>query len=219
MSSFENILFDLDGTLTDPGIGITNSVIYALKKYNIEVNDRSELYKFIGPPLLDSFMRFYGFTAEEARRAIDYYREYFSVRGLLENAVYDDIPDLLKDLKDNGKTLIVATSKPQVFAEQILEHFKIDKYFSFISGSTLDETRTQKAEVIEYALESMNISDLSKTVIIGDREHDVLGAKKVGIKSIGVLYGYGSRDELEKAGADYIVGSVREIKHIVLKQE
>jgi len=219
MSNFQNILFDLDGTLTDPGIGITNSVIYALKKYNIEVSDRSELYKFIGPPLLDSFMRFYGFTEEEARRAIDYYREYFSVKGLFENAVYEDIPALLKDLKDKGKTLIVATSKPQVFAEQILEHFKIDKYFSFIGGSTLEETRTQKAEVIEYVLETMNISDFSKTVMIGDREHDVIGAKKVGIKSIGVLYGYGSRDELEKAGADYIVRSVREIKDIVLKQE
>lgn len=205
--------------MTDPGIGITNSVIYALKKYNIEVSDRSELYKFIGPPLLDSFMRFYGFTEEEARRAIDYYREYFSVKGLFENAVYEDIPALLKDLKDKGKTLIVATSKPQVFAEQILEHFKIDKYFSFIGGSTLEETRTQKAEVIEYVLETMNISDFSKTVMIGDREHDVIGAKKVGIKSIGVLYGYGSRDELEKAGADYIVRSVREIKDIVLKQE
>lgn len=216
MERFQYILFDLDGTLTDPAVGITNSIMYSLKKYNIKVDDRSELYKFIGPPLLESFMKYYGFTEEEGKKAIEYYREYFGVKGLFENIIYDGIKDLLKSLKDNGKILLVATSKPQVFAEQILVHFKLDKYFSFIAGSNLDGTRIKKAEVIEYALEGLNITELTKTIMVGDREHDIRGAKTIGIKSIGVLYGYGSREELVNAGADYIVQSVSEIKDIVL---
>ncbi|MGI6622205.1 MAG: HAD family hydrolase [Clostridiaceae bacterium] len=216
MERFQYILFDLDGTLTDPAVGITNSIMYALKKYNIKVNDRSELYKFIGPPLLESFMKYYGFTEEEGKKAIEYYREYFGVKGLFENIIYDGIKDLLKSLKDNGKILLVATSKPQVFAEQILVHFKLDKYFSFIAGSNLDGTRIKKAEVIEYALEGLNITELTKTIMVGDREHDIRGAKTIGIKSIGVLYGYGSKEELVNADADYIVQSVSEIKDIVL---
>lgn len=216
MERFQYILFDLDGTLTDPAVGITNSIMYALKKYNIKVNDRSELYKFIGPPLLESFMKYYGFTEEEGKKAIEYYREYFGVKGLFENIIYDGIKDLLKSLKDNGKILLVATSKPQVFAEQILVHFKLDKYFSFIAGSNLDGTRIKKAKVIEYALEGLNITELTKTIMVGDREHDIRGAKTIGIKSIGVLYGYGSKEELVNADADYIVQSVSEIKDIVL---
>ena len=216
MERFQYILFDLDGTLTDPAVGITNSIMYALKKYNIKVNDRSELYKFIGPPLLESFMKYYGFTEEEGKKAIEYYREYFGVKGLFENIIYDGIKDLLKSLKDNGKILLVATSKPQVFAEQILVHFKLDKYFSFIAGSNLDGTRIKKAEVIEYALEGLNITELTKTIMVADREHDIRGAKTIGIKSIGVLYGYGSKEELVNADADYIVQSVSEIKDIVL---
>lgn len=216
MERFQYILFDLDGTLTDPAVGITNSIMYSLKKYNIKVDDRSELYKFIGPPLLESFMKYYGFTEEEGKKAIEYYREYFGVKGLFENIIYDGIKDLLKSLKDNGKILLVATSKPQVFAEQILVHFKLDKYFSFIAGSNLDGTRIKKAEVIEYALEGLNITELTKTIMVGDREHDIRGAKTIGIKSIGVLYGYGSKEELVNADADYIVQSVSEIKDIVL---
>lgn len=212
---YEYILFDLDGTLTDPAIGITNSVMYALKKYGIEVSDRSELYKFIGPPLRDSFENYYGFSKEESKMAVEYYREYYRDKGIFENLVYDGLEDLLKTLKDNSKILIVATSKPEVFAKQILEHFNIAKYFTYIAGSNLDGTRVKKYEVIKYALESCNVIDLAKAIMIGDREHDIIGAKEAGINSIGVLFGYGDRNELEKAGADIIVETVSDIGKIL----
>jgi phosphoglycolate phosphatase len=212
---YEYILFDLDGTLTDPGIGITNSVMYALKKYNIEVKDRQELYKFIGPPLMNSFEEYYGLSKEEAKTAVEYYREYYRDKGMFENLVYDGVEDLLKTLKESGKILIIATSKPEVFAKQILEHFDIAKYFIYIAGSNLDGTRSKKTEVIKYALESCNVTDLSKAIMIGDRKHDIIGAKNTGIKSIGVLFGYGSRDEFEKAGADFIAGTVADIGKIL----
>lgn len=213
---YQHILFDLDGTLTDPGIGITNSVRYALERYGIEVGDRSELYKFIGPPLWDSFENFYGFSKAEANNAVEFYREYYREKGIFENLVYDGIENLLQKLKDNNRILIVATSKPEVFAEQILEHFSIAKYFTCIAGSDLGGSRVRKGDVIRYALTGSNITDLSKTVMIGDREHDIIGAKEVGIDSIGVLFGYGDRDELEKAGADIIVESVEDIGEVLL---
>lgn len=213
---YDYILFDLDGTLTDPAIGITNSVMYALKKYGIDVSDRSELYKFIGPPLWNSFEEYYGFSKEEAKIAVEYYREYYRDKGIYENLVYDELEDLLKILKDNSKILIVATSKPEVFAKQVLENFDIAKYFTCIAGSNLDGTRVKKGEVIRYAIESCNIIDLSKAIMVGDRKHDIMGAKEVGISSIGVLFGYGSRSELEKAGADFIVDTVADVGKILL---
>ena len=213
---YKNILFDLDGTITDPGIGITNSVMYALKKYGIEVNDRTQLYKFIGPPLIDSFMNYYGFSKDEAKIAVEYYREYYREKGIFENLVYDGFEDLLKRFKDNNKILIVATSKPEVFAKQILVHFDIFEYFTYVAGSNLDGTRVKKDEVIKYALESCNVTDLSKAIMIGDRKHDVIGAKKAGVDSIGILYGYGSKKELEEAGADYIVDTVAGIGEVLL---
>lgn len=211
MKYYNTILFDLDGTLTDPGLGITNSVWHALKKYNIAVEDREELYCFIGPPLIDSFVKYYGFTEEQAREAVGYYREYFTDKGMFENVAYDGVEELLKELKEAGKRLIVATSKPEIFAKQILIHFGLAQYFDFIAGSNLDETRVKKAEVIAYALDSCKITELSEAVMVGDREHDVIGAKTVGIDCIGVLYGYGSREELEQAGADMIAGTVEDI--------
>ena len=213
---YKYILFDLDGTITDPGIGITNSVMYALKKYNINVSDRSELYKFIGPPLSESFENYYGFSEEQAKMAVEYYREYYRDKGIFENLLYEGFKELLKALKDDDKILIVATSKPEVFAKQILEYFDSAKYFTYIAGSNLDGTRTKKDEVIKYALESCNIVDLSKVIMIGDREHDIIGAKKVGIDSIGVLFGYGDKNELEAAGADFIVDTVEEIGEVLL---
>ncbi|MDP4181943.1 MAG: HAD family hydrolase [Bacillota bacterium] len=213
---YDYILFDLDGTLTDSSVGITNSVMYALKKYGIVVNDRSELYKFIGPCLIDSFEKFYGFSKEEAKAAVEYYREYYRDKGIFENLVYDGVEDLLKTLKDKNKALIVATSKPEIFAKQVLEHFDIAKYFTYIAGSNLEGTRINKDEVIRYAIKSCSIVDLSKAIMVGDREHDIVGAKEVGISSIGVLFGYGSRSELEKAGADFIVDTVADAGKILL---
>lgn len=206
------ILFDLDGTLTDPGLGITNSVMHALHRYGIEVSDRTELYKFIGPPLHESFERFYGFEKEEAYRAVDVYREYFSVKGLFENEVYAGIEQLLRDLKAQGKILCLATSKPEVFAKRILEHFCLDGYFDLVIGSLLNGERTNKAEVIAWVFQCLNedgISwNLNQIVMIGDREHDVIGAHKNDIPAIGVLFGYGNEDELKMAGADDLAVSV-----------
>lgn len=209
------ILFDLDGTVTDPMIGITKSVRYALNKFGIEVEDLNTLCKFIGPPLKDSFMNFYNFTEEDALKAISYYREYFSTNGLYENTVYENFEDMLIALKNDGKSLIIATSKPTVFAEKILEHFNLKKYFDFISGSNLDNTRTKKADVISYALEQQMINNMSEIIMIGDREHDIIGAKALNIESIGVLHGYGSYEELSSSGADYIVKDVSELKSLL----
>ena len=213
---YKYILFDLDGTLTDPGLGITNAVMHALKKFNIEVADRSELYKFIGPPLLDSFAKYYGMSNEECQLALQYYREYFKPYGLYENTVYDGIEVLLAELKNKGYKLALATSKPEPFAVEILRHFKLDQYFDFIGGATMDEKRVRKAEVIAYVLESCAITDLSSVIMVGDREHDVLGAKEVGLACIGVLYGYGGREELEAAGASVIVENPEDILKTIL---
>lgn len=215
MKKYDVVLFDLDGTLTDPGIGITNSVMHALKKYGIEVADRAELYKFIGPPLIDSFEKYYGFSHEEAVKSVDYYREYYRDKGIYENSVYDGIDSLLAELHKNGKKIILATSKPELFAKQILRHFNLEKYFLFAAGSTMDETRTNKAEVIEYALSECGITEKASVVMIGDREHDIIGANKNGIDSIGVLFGYGSREELETAGATYIAETVEDINRYI----
>ena len=201
---YDYFLFDLDGTLTDPGLGITNSVAYALGKYGITVEDRRELYPFIGPPLRQSFSEFYGFDEEKTKEAVAFYREYFSEKGLFENEVYEGIPEVLSQLKQAGKKLLVATSKPEEFTNRILEHFGLAEYFDFVAGATMDETRNEKADIIAYALKQIADADPSKIVMIGDRKFDILGARENGIDSIGVLYGYGSRAELEEAQATYI---------------
>lgn len=216
---YKYILFDLDGTLTDPGLGITNSVMYALKKFNIDVEERASLYKFIGPPLMDSFKMFYGFSEEDSELGVKYYREYFKERGLYENEVYDGIEELLKALKDQNKSLIIATSKPEEFAVEIVKHFHLDQYFDFVAGATMDSSRSKKADVIEYAIKNCNITDLSSAIMIGDREHDILGAKQVGLDSIGVLFGYGNYSELEAAGATHIVEKPADILQIVAGED
>lgn len=212
---YEWIFFDLDGTLTDPKEGITNSVAYALTKEGIEPPARQELYRWIGPPLVESFMKFYGFSEERAHRAVEEYREYFCDRGIFENRVYDGIPALLTALREKGKKLVLATSKPEPFAIRILEHFDLDRYFSFVAGALMDETRTAKGDVIAYGLKSCGISDPKRVLMVGDRLHDINGAKKCGLDSLGVLFGYGSREELTKAGATYLAESVQEIERFV----
>ena len=212
---YETVLFDLDGTLTDPGLGITNSVMYALKKFNIEVEDRASLYKFIGPPLRESYAKYYHLSDEEITRAVAYYREYFSVKGIYENELYEGIAEMLEQIKDSGRKVVLATSKPEEFAAEILRYFHIDHYFDFVAGSTMDGARVRKADVITYALESYGITDLSLAVMVGDREHDILGAKEIGLDSIGVLYGYGSREELQSAGATYLAEQVTDIMNFI----
>ena len=212
---FKTIFFDLDGTLTDPGEGITNSVAYALEKFGITVSQRAELYKFIGPPLADAFEEYYGFSKEKALKAVEYYREYFRDKGIFENKVYDGIENLLELLKNDGYEIILATSKPEEFAERILEHFNLIKYFDCVAGSAMDGSRIKKADVIMYAVEKHGVSDLKSCIMIGDREHDIIGAKATSISSMGVLYGYGSKNELTKAGATYIAENVRDIYGIL----
>ncbi len=208
------ILFDLDGTLTDPGRGITKSVQYSLKKFDIPVEDLKTLHTFIGPPLGESFRQYFGFSEDQSRMAIDYYREYFSEKGLYENEIYPGIPDLLAGLKERGVTTAVATSKPTRFARQILEHFKLDHLFDEIIGSNLDNTRTDKKDIIAFALDQLNRNN-KESLMVGDRKHDIIGAVAHKMESVGVLYGYGSREELEGAGADWIAGDVSELGRIL----
>ena len=214
MKNYDVVLFDLDGTLTDPGLGITNSVIYALKRYGIE-DKRENLYRFIGPPLKESFIKYYGFSEEQATGAVAVYREYFAPKGLYENEVYEGIESLLKALKKAGKTLLLATSKPEKFAVEIMEHFGLAKYFDFMGGALMDETRLNKADVIEYVFKESKASR-ENAVMVGDREHDIFGAQKCSLDSIGVLYGYGSKEELEAANATYIADSAEALKRILL---
>lgn len=215
-NNFEYILFDLDGTLTDSGEGITKSVQYALKSFGILVDDLKELNKFIGPPLNDSFKEYYNFDEEKAQLGLVKYREYFADKGIYENKLYDGIPELLEVLKKNNKKIVLATSKPEVYARQILQYFKIDKYFDFAAGADFEETRVNKGDVIKYALQEANITDLSKVIMVGDREHDIIGAKENNIKSVGVLYGFGDVIELTQARAEYIVKDTEELLNILL---
>lgn len=208
-------LFDLDGTLTDPYEGITNSIKYGLAKFGICENDTCKLKSFIGPPLYRSFMDSYSFTQEQAAQAVGYYREYFAQKGIFESRVYDGIKNMLYGLKQRDFRLLVATSKPQVFAERIIKHFNLWQYFDFIAGATLDDSRVEKADVISYALKSCNIAPYN-AIMVGDRKHDIIGAKKNGLNSVGVLYGYGGEDELKSAGADYIAATPSDVAEILI---
>ncbi len=217
MKAYQVILFDLDGTITDPGLGITNSVAYALEKYGIAVEDRRALYTFIGPPLRDSFRRYYSFTAKQAEDAVAKYREYYRDTGIFECTVYDGMAELLAQLKQAEKRLIVATSKPEEFAVRILEHFELARYFDRIAGATMDASRGTKSQVIAYALEQERIFDPSQVVMVGDREYDILGAKEFDIDGIGVSFGYGSREELEQAGAVAVAEDMEALSRLLLR--
>ena len=213
---YTTVLFDLDGTLTDPEKGICQSVMYALEKDGRPVGPIESYHRYIGPPLLRSFEVYANATPEEAQRLLGYYRERFSTIGLFENEVYPGIPELLKKLKENGTHIAVATGKPTVYSEQILEHFGLSQYIDFVSGIALDREPLDKCEVIQHALYELGVSDRSGCVMVGDRSHDAIGAKMARIDFIGVLYGYGSREELEAEGAKTIAESVTALSEILL---
>ncbi|BCK43763.1 phosphoglycolate phosphatase [Streptococcus suis] len=215
---YQTILFDLDGTLTDSGQGILNSVAYALEKMGIEEPDTANLNRFIGPPLYESFSRFYQLNPEDTQSAVDAFRVYFKEKGMFENQLYPGIIPLLEELRTAGKTLVIATSKPEIFAKQILEHFGIAHYFDVIAGASLDSSRISKADVIGYAINQLEAFP-KHAVMIGDREHDIEGARMHQLPAIGVLYGYGSKQEFEKAGATMIVETIQDLKKILLTTE
>lgn len=211
---YQYIMFDLDGTLTDPALGITRAAAHALRHFSIEVKELSELNWLIGPPLLRSFEEGFGLSSEQAKEALERYREYFSVRGLFENEIYPGIPALLKELKAQGRRVIMATSKPEEYAARIAEHFGILRYFDFIGGNTLHEDRPTKAEVIAYVMENTPGLRPENAVMVGDRSYDIAGAAAHGIGCIGVLYGYG--DESELRGALALAATVEELGAILL---
>ncbi|MCQ9286469.1 HAD family hydrolase [Streptococcus suis] len=215
---YQTILFDLDGTLTDSGQGILNSVAYALEKMGIEEPDTANLNRFIGPPLYESFSRFYQLNPEDTQSAVDAFRVYFKEKGMFENQLYPGIIPLLEELRTAGKTLVIATSKSEIFAKQILEHFGIAHYFDVIAGASLDSSRISKADVIGYAINQLEAFP-KHAVMIGDREHDIEGARMHQLPAIGVLYGYGSKQEFEKAGATMIVETVQDLKRVLLTTE
>ena len=219
---FQYCLFDLDGTLTDPREGITKSVQYALHHFGIEEPDLKKLEPFIGPPLKDSFMEFYGFSEEQAKKAIAVYRERFAPVGVLENQIFEGIPEMLQHLHQNGQKLAVASSKPIGFVLQILQHFGIDRYFDVVVGSELDGTRGTKEEVVEEALSQLGILELSdeekkkNCAMVGDRKFDIQGAKAYGLTGIGVSFGFAGEGELKEEGADIIVDTVKALEEVLL---
>ncbi|MES5894379.1 MULTISPECIES: HAD family hydrolase [Bacillus cereus group] len=214
---YTTFLFDLDGTVTDPKKGIVNSVLYALEKVGIEELHVSELDSFIGPPIQQSFVERYNMNEGEVERAVFYFREYLKQRGLLENSVYEGIPNLLKQLKDTGNRLFIATSKPTIFARQVIEHFQLTNYFEDIIGSNLNGTRIKKEEIIAHILQQNEGLYKEEVVMIGDRKHDIIGANHNGIASIGVLYGYGSENELIEVNATHIAKDIEELHHFCIE--
>jgi phosphoglycolate phosphatase len=208
------IYFDLDGTLTDPKPGITRSIQYALQKLDLPVPTQDELTWCIGPPLRDSFVKLLGGDSQ-ADLAVSLYRERFGDVGLYENAVYPDIEHILTALKQSHGRLFVATSKARVFAERIIDHFGLGGYFEHVFGAELDGTRVHKSDLLAYALDKTGV-DPSRALMIGDRSHDMIGARNNGMDALGVLYGYGSRQELIEAGASHVCASPRAVlEHIM----
>lgn len=207
-----NILFDLDGTLTDPKEGITKSVQYALHNVGIE-EDCDNLLRFIGPPLIDSFKEFYGFDDDTCNRAVGFYRERYAKKGIFENKVFEDVHDTLRVLKSRGKILGVATSKPEVFAVKICDKYHLSEYMDVIAGSGLDGSYYHKSDVIKKAMDILHIS-AKDTVMVGDRKHDIIGAREFDMMTIGVRCGYAEEHELEDAGADYVVDNLYQITNL-----
>ena len=215
--AWNTILFDLDGTLTDPAEGITKAVEAALNHYGITVADRAALHKFIGPPLDESFPEFYGFDAARTAEATEVFRAYFDRQDWRENIPYPGVEDMLRDLRAAGKRLLVATSKPEVFALRIMEHFGLARYFDHICGAPMDNQEgAKKAAVIRDALRRAGVEDLSTAVMVGDRRHDIDGARQAGLEAVGVLWGYGDLQELEASHPVHIVESFDGLKRVLI---
>lgn len=214
--NYKTAIFDLDGTITDSGPGIMNAIRYAVKKRGLPDVSEEVLRSFIGPPLKEQFRSVFGLSDDEGTIMVATYREYYGEKGIFENRVYDGVPEVFQKLQEAGVRILMATSKPEKYAKQIAEHFGFAKYFDFIGGACMDGRRTDKHDVIEYVIDSCKVCR-ENTVMIGDRRHDMIGASKAGIRSIGVLYGYGSRDELEKAGADMIAVTPDDISKLILQ--
>lgn len=212
---YDIILFDLDGTLSDSGPGIMHSVRYALAKFGITGESEETLRRFVGPPMIESYMKFYGFDHEQAVKALAWYREDYLAGAIYMNTPYEGMQETLRSLKARGRILAAATGKPTPMAEDVLRHFGWEGYFSFIAGATMDESRSEKHDIINYALESLGITDRSCVLMVGDRDNDVLGAKKAGVACCGVLWGYGSQEELESAGATFIIEKPEDLLGIV----
>jgi len=210
--NFKSVIFDLDGTITDSASGIINSVQYALKKMGIIEKNKDSLMAFVGPPLHESFQSYYNMSEKDSFIAVDYYREYYSERGIFENILYDGIVELLEDLFPIP--LYIATSKPLFYAEKIIKHFDLSKFFTFIAGSNMDGTRTDKKDIIRFLLTEKRVS---YPVMVGDRKHDIIGAQKNGLHSAGVLYGYGTEEELKEAEADFIISNVSSLSDFLMK--
>ena len=214
---YKIILFDLDGTIIDSSLGVTNSVKYALSKFNIEVKNNQELLSYMGPPLLYSFQTFHGLSKEDAEIAIGYYRETYKEKGIFENTVYPGILELLVKLKEQGFKIGLATSKPEKFAEIILDRLGISKYFDEICGASLDQSRSEKIDVMKYVLNKLEVTNHNEVLMVGDRMYDINASNELGIDSVGVLFGFGSYEEFKKARATYIVNNALEILNIVKK--
>lgn len=213
---YKTVLFDLDGTLTDSGRGIKNTVIYALEKFGIDATG-DNLDPFIGPPLFDSFKNFYGLSDADAHKAVAYYREEFPKKGIFENEIYSGVIELLSSLRESGRTLVVATSKPEKFTLMILEHFGLLKYFDAVVGATFDGTLSKKEDIIRVAIERVGAKK-DETVMVGDTKFDVIGAHENGIPCIAVLYGFGSEEELREHSADFFAPDTKTVGDIVLSK-
>lgn len=211
---FENVLFDLDGTLTNPYMGITNSLMYALRRLGYEVPPREELASFIGPPLITEYRRRFGMDEETAKEGVRLYREYFADRGIFENEPIDGAKELLAELKARGKRVYLATSKPREFAERILKHFGIAEYFDFVGAAAMDGSISEKHQVIADILEKTGADPL-ECLMVGDRFHDIEGAHRFGIKCCAVLCGFGSREEFAEYGADFVVETLGEVAELL----
>ena len=216
MKKYDIIAFDLDGTLTDPSHGFIQGCRYAFSKMGMECEEDEALKRFIGPALFNEWQICYGLSPEDSRRAVMFFREYYSVYGWWDNEIYPGVKDMLKTLKERGKKIILSTSKPEVFARKILAKFDLTEYFDFIGAATSNLKRERKWEVLQYALEGVGASDLSKCIIVGDRKYDAEGGKKCGIDSLGVLYGHGSLTELREAGFDYICEKCEDVLNILI---